>query len=806
MMKSFDHWFSQQGWTVFPFQQEAWTAFAEGKSGILNAPTGSGKTYALLLPAMKLAASLDEEGIKVLWITPLRALSREIYEAALRAQKNLDFKGKIAIRTGDTSASDRRKLKKTPPDILITTPESLHILLSAGDPLSSLGSLGALIADEWHELLGSKRGVQVQLAAAYLAARTSVQIWGISATIANLNEAMDALIGDLRPIKDQVLIRYDKRKDIEVHTVLPESVESFPWAGHLGLRMMDRILPILEKSKTSLVFTNTRSQCEIWYQRLLDERPEWAGIIAMHHGSISRELRDWVEGALHEEKLRVVVCTSSLDLGVDFRPVETIIQIGSPKGVARFLQRAGRSGHRPGETSIIHFVPTHSLEILEGAALRKSIEAGLMEEQLPHLLSYDVLLQYMMTLAAGPGFVPKELFSEVQSTFCYRDLRAEEFNQLLEFLKKGGPGLQAYEKYQKVGIDASGRVRVLNKHIGRRHRMEIGTIVGDHALTVKFSNGKKLGQIEEWFISQLEVGDVFWFAGRNLKLKGIRENTVTVKASKSKAGRVPSWMGGRMPLSSQLGAAIREQVDLVRAGDITDPEMEALIPLFELQDSRSHLPRSDEFLVEYFEDREGYHCVLYPFEGRMVHEGMGALLAYRLSRNQRISFSIAMNDYGLELLSDQAFEVTEARLREALSAEQLQEDISKSINEVEMARRKFRDVATISGLLFQGFPGQRKKDRHLQSSAGLLFDVFQSYEPDNLLFIQSFEEVKTFQLEENRLRMALNRIEKQKMHVKKPEKATPFAFPIIVDRLRERMSTEQLEDRIRKMKVRLLKT
>ncbi len=804
-MKTLNHWFSEQGWDVFPFQRESWDYFDRGFSGIVNAPTGSGKTYALLLPAMRQAALLKDKGVKVLWITPLRALSREIYEAAVRAKESLGYSGKIAIRTGDTSAPDRRKMKKSPPDILITTPESLHILLSSGDPLLSLGNLQALIVDEWHELLGSKRGVQVQLAAAYLASRTPVQIWGISATIANLAEAMDALLGDMRPSKNKILIRHKAQKNIEVHTVLPTSVESFPWAGHLGLRMMDKILPILASSKTSLVFTNTRSQCEIWYQRLLEERPEWAGIIAMHHGSISRDLRDWVERALHEEKLRVVVCTSSLDLGVDFRPVETIIQIGSPKGVARFLQRAGRSGHRPGETSVIHFVPTHSLEILEGAALRKSIAAGVMEEQLPHLLSYDVLLQFMMTLAAGPGFEPERLFDEVKKTFCYRHLGRRDFEQLLQFLMQGGPGLQAYEKYRKVGMDSKGLVRVLNQHIGRRHRMEIGTIVGDQALLVKYSNGKKLGQIEEWFISQLETGDVFWFAGRNLKLKRIRENTVTVERSRSKAGRVPSWMGGRMPLSSQLGAAIREQVDLVRAGDITDPEMEALLPLFELQDSRSHLPQSDEFLVEYFSDREGHHCVLYPFEGRMVHEGMGALIAYRLSRNQPISFSIAMNDYGLELLSDQPFEITKNRLRDALRVDKLQEDISRSINEVEMARRKFRDVASISGLLFQGFPGQRKKDRHLQSSAGLLFDVFQSYEPDNLLYLQSFEEVKTFQLEEGRLRLALERIEKQKMKIRNPDKATPFAFPIIVDRLRERMSTEQLEDRIRKMKIRLVK-
>jgi len=803
-MESIEKMFSARGWDAFPFQKECWARFEQGYSGILNAPTGSGKTFALLLPAMEKAAKLEGKGLKVLWITPLRALAREIYGAAQAAAAALKFPGKVAIRTGDTSASDRRKLKKSPPDILITTPESLHIMLSAQDPMQSLAPLCALIVDEWHELMGSKRGVQVQLAATYLAHRTQAQIWGISATIAHLEEAMEVLIGDIRPPDQRILIRHQGRKEVQVRTVLPQRIESFPWAGHLGLRMMESILPILASSKTSLVFTNTRSQCEIWYQRLLEERPDWSGIIAMHHGSISRELRDWVEQALHEEKLKVVVCTSSLDLGVDFRPVETILQIGSPKGVARFLQRAGRSGHQPGATSSIYFVPTHSMEILEGAALRKSIEEGQMEQPFPHLLSYDVLLQFMMTLATGPGFHPKRLLEEVQKTFCYRHLEPENYQRLLHFLMEGGNGLQAYEQFRKVGIDSSGRVRVLNKSIGQRHRMSIGTIVSDQALLVKFKNGKKLGHIEEWFISQLKVGDVFWFAGRNLKLKSIQADSISVQRSKSKAGRVPSWMGGRMPLSSQLGAAIRHQIDLFRSGDITDPEMEALVPLLELQSERSYIPQSNDFLVEYFEDQEGHHCVLYPFEGRLVHEGLGALLAFRLSRKRAISFSIAMNDYGLELLSDQAFHIDEEVLDAALSTDSLSMDIGASINEVEMARRKFRDIASISGLLFQGYPGQHKKDKHLQSSAGLLFDVFESYDPDNLLFLQSFEEVKTFQLEENRLRAALERIKQQTMYIQRPEKATPFAFPIIVDRLRERMSSEQLEDRIRKMKLRLI--
>lgn len=805
-LQSLHDWFQSLKWKVFPFQEQSWKKFLNGYSGILNAPTGSGKTYSLLLPAIVKAAQEKKPGTRIIWITPLRALSREIHMAAQRAVDGLGLNWKVASRTGDTSTADRRKMKSHPPEILITTPESLHLLLSQSNPLSMLGGLEALIVDEWHELMGSKRGVQVQLALSWLMPRTGAQVWGISATIGNLSEAGEVLMGNMIAPSKQVLIRADIQKKVQVRTVIPDKIEEFPWAGHLGIKLLDKVLPIIEASQSCLIFTNTRSQCEIWYQRLLDADPDLSGNIAMHHGSISRELRDWVEQALHDGQLKAVVCTSSLDLGVDFRPVETIIQIGSPKGVARFLQRAGRSGHQPGSASNIYFVPTHSLELIEGSALRKAIELDFIEERIPYLLSYDVLLQYMMTLASGPGFKPDVLFDEIRQTFCYRDLTQEDWRWLLSFLVHGGKGLQAYESYKKVDIDKNGYVRVLNAGIAKRHRMSIGTIVGDVSMNIKYLSGKRLGTIEEWFISQLEPGDVFWFAGRNLELKRIKGMDVIVRRSTKKSGRVPSWLGGRMPLSGQLSAMIRNQIDNFTQGDISDPELEALVPLFLVQDERSLVPGQDDFLIEYFEDREGYHLVLYPFEGRYVHEGLGAILAYRISQIRPLSFTIAMNDYGLELLSDQPIPVEEALGKDLFNTRDLSRDIHRSINEVEMARRRFRDIASISGMIFKGYPGKQMKDKHLQTSTGLLFDVFESYDPDNLLYQQTFEEVKTFQLQEVRMREALQRIQKQRIRLQKPGKATPFAFPIIVDRLRERLSSEKLEDRIQRMREYLTKT
>jgi ATP-dependent Lhr-like helicase len=808
-------WFSEKGWKPFPFQYEAWQAYLSGTSGLVNAPTGSGKTYSLVVPILLefIGEHPDyrvkrNNGLQAIWITPIRALAKEIELSANRAIEGLGLQWKVGVRSGDTSGKEREQQKSKPPEFLIITPESLHLLLAQKGYPDFFKNLKVVVADEWHELMGSKRGVQVELALSRLRALSpALKVWGISATIGNMEQALEILhltppfIPPTRGTEGGV-IRATTKKNIEVISILPDSVETMPWAGHLGIQLLDKVVDIVKKSTSTLIFTNTRSFAEIWYQKMLDKAPELSGLIAMHHGSISKEMRNWVEDQLYDGKLKAVVCTSSLDLGVDFRPVETVIQVGSPKGVARFLQRAGRSGHQPGATSRIYFVPTHSLELMEAAALREAIEKNIVEERIPYIRSFDVLMQYLVTLAVSDGFYPDDILKEVRSTFSFNSISDEEWEWMLNFITTGGDSLQAYDEYRKVIIEKDGRYKVEDRRIAQRHRLSIGTIVGDTSLHVKFVTGKYLGTIEEYFISRLNPGDTFWFAGQVLELVRIKDMEAQVRKSKRKSGLVPSWQGGRMPLSSQLSELIRLKLDEVARGKAHAVELTFLKPLFDLQQLRSRLPTKKDFLIEYFETVEGHHVVMYPFEGRFVHEGLAALVAYRIARIKPITFSIAMNDYGFELLSDQEIPIEEAVETNVLGTEELMKDIQASINSTEMARRKFRDIAAISGLVFKGYPGKPIKDRHLQSSSQLFFEVFHEYEAHNLLFRQAYEEVMDFQLEEVRLRKALERISQQKIIITHPDKPTPFAFPIMVDRLsRDKLTSEQLKDRIQKMTV-----
>lgn len=799
-------WFERSGWRPFDFQTAAWKCYLDGYHGIVNAPTGSGKTYslfvAILLEYLQLKASGKESrGLQAIWITPIRALSKEIEVSAKRALEGLGVDWEVGIRTGDTSAADKAKLRTSPPHFLITTPESLHLMLAQKNYPKYFKNLKTVVTDEWHELMGSKRGVQMELALSRLkSVQPRLKVWGISATIGNMQEALSALLGSSVTQK-HTIVRSGIRKKILVESVFPEDLETLPWAGHIGIKLLQKVVPILKQSTSTLIFTNTRSFAEVWYQKILDVAPEMAGEIAMHHGSISRELRDWVEESLHNGQLKAVVCTSSLDLGVDFRPVETIIQVGSPKGVARFMQRAGRSGHRPGAISKIYFVPTHSLELIEAAALRQAIEDQVIEERIPYIRSFDVLIQYLITLAVSDGFDPKAIFKEVKGSFSYQSITEEEWAWILNFITTGGSALHAYDEYRKVIVE-NGLFKVDSRGVALRHRLSIGTIVGDNAMIVKYLSGKKIGTIEESFISKLMPGDVFWFGGRNLELVRIRGMEVQVRKSKRRSGKVPSWMGGRMPLSSEMSQMLRLKLNQALAPGPKDPELAFLRPLVQLQQDRSHLPGKDEFLIEYFKTREGYHVVMFPFEGRFVHEGIAALVAYRISRITPITFSIAMNDYGFELLSDTEIPIYEAVETDVLSVENLMQDIQASVNSTEMARRRFRDIASIAGLVFKGYPGHQIRERHIQASSQLFFEVFNDYESENLLLRQAFDEVMDFQLEEARMRKALEQINQQKIIITQPEKPTPFAFPIMVDRLsRDRLTNETMEERVKRMQL-----
>jgi len=806
-----EDWFSQQGWKPFEFQKDTWKAYLQNKNGLLNAPTGSGKTYGLWVPIVLDYIKKNPEyktkhkkGLKAIWITPLRALSVEIEQAASRFAEEMGTQLTVGIRTGDTSQKERAAQKKAMPDLLITTPESLHLLLSSKNYDKTFKDLQAIVIDEWHELLGTKRGVQVELALSRLkTVSKDLRIWGISATIGNLEQAREVLLGpDSEAMQNSVMIKAKLKKKIEVRSIIPEKMEKFPWRGHLGLHLLDEVVPIINNSRTTLLFTNTRSQCELWFQKLMHKYPEFAGEVAMHHGSINKETRLWVEQAIRNESLKAVVCTSSLDLGVDFAPVETIVQIGGPKGVARFLQRAGRSGHQPGKVSVIYFLPTHAIELIEASALQKAVEKQAVEDRIPYLMSFDVLVQYLNSLAVSNGFYPKEIFPEIASTFCFQGITPEQWTWILNFITKGSQSLQAYDEYKKVEIEEDGRFKINNRGVAMRHRLQIGTIVSDAMLSVKYIKGGYIGTMEEWFISKLKPGDVFTFAGRNLELVRIKNMQVLVRKSSKKTAKVPSWMGGRMTFSAQMSELLREEMyaaSSLEEGERSSKELMALSGIFERQKKESIIPKSDEFLIETFKTREGFHAVFYPFEGRFVHEALGSLLAYRISLLSPISFSIAFNDYGFELLSDQEIDMQQVIDNDLFSAEFLMDDLYKSLNATEMARRKFRDIAVIAGLVFTGYPNKLVKSKHLQSSSQLLFSVFRDYEDDNLLYQQAFRETFEHQLEEGRLRLALERIETQMIVWRKCEKPTPFSFPIITDRLREKLSSEKLEDRIKRM-------
>ena len=844
-------WLASNHMQAFRFQEETWQHIIDHKSGLVNAPTGCGKTFSVFLGSLiqfinehpQTYRTKKNNGLQLLWITPLRALAKDIGRAMEQVIDQLNMQWQIGIRNGDTDINERQKQTRSMPEVLIITPESLMLLLAQKNYPNFFKSLGVIAVDEWHELLGSKRGVQVELAISRILnvsgqwsvvsnendnnqqliinnsrlpdgqessikethhSPLTTSVWGISATIGNLDEAKEVLLSSL-PLQQKqeamtVKAKMDKR--IEVLSVLPDEIEKYPWAGHLGIKLAEKVVPIVEQSKTTLIFITTRSMSELWYQTLLNIAPQFAGAIALHHGSIEHELRIWVEEALHAQKLKAVVCTASLDLGVDFRPVDTVIQVGSPKGVARFLQRAGRSGHAPGDISKVYFLPTHSLELVEAAALKTAIDEQVIESRQPMLLCFDVLMQYLCTLAIGEGFQEEKIFEEIKSTYCFNAVTMNEWRELLQQIIGGGRSLENYDEYKKVEQDEKGIYRIKNRRIAMRHRMQIGTIVSDAMMKVKMMSGGYIGMIEEYFLSRLEPGDAFTFAGRNLELVMIKEMTAYVKLSPKKKSIIPSWMGGRMSLTANLGMVLRRTFNKSLRPDSI--ELKVLQPLFKLQRELSHIPQSDELLIEQIEGKDGFHLLVYPFEGRQIHEAMSSILAYRISQITPITFSIAMNDYGFELLSDQPIPVDDTNVRELFTTNDLIADIQRSVNSVEMASRKFRDIAVIGGLIFTGYPGEPKKAKHLQASASLLFRVFSEYDPNNILLRQAYHEVFEQQMEEVRLRTGLERIQQNDIILKFPQRLTPLSFPIIVDGLsRYNLSSEKFEDRVRKMQQQL---
>jgi ATP-dependent Lhr-like helicase len=812
-------WFGHQGWTPMAFQRQAWQAYLAGESGLIQVPTGSGKTYAAVMgPIAELLAEAgwspgspgtSPPGLRLLYLTPLRALSRDL---ALAIQAPIEAMGwplRLAIRNGDTSSHERTKQLRTPPQILITTPESLSLLLANAKAPELFGRLQAVVLDEWHELMGSKRGVQAELCLSWLRQlRPDLRTWAISATIGNLAEAARAAVGACAP--EPRIVTADIQRATAIRSLLPESIDGFPWGGHLGLRMYEELVAGLEPAVSTLLFTNTRNQAERWHQCLRFACPEMEGALALHHSAIDRSEREAIEAGVKAGELRWVVCTSSLDLGVDFQPVERVVQIGSAKNLARLLQRAGRSAHSPGGTSQVLFMPTNALELLEVSAMRRGLGEGLVETRRPPRLALDVLLQHLTSLACGPGFEPEPALAAVHTAWSFRELSESQWQWCLDFLEHGGQCLAAYPRYRKL-VREEGVYRVLDKTIARLHRFNIGTITANRSVTVRFVRGAVIGHVEEAFIGRLKSGDVFFFAGRQLEFVRLREMTAQVKATSRKSSTVPAWAGGQMALSDLLSQHLRGEVDRAAralAGEsnhdigLDTPELRALEPLLRRQADLSRLPREGEFLVELCRSREGSHLFAYPFEGRFVHEGLGFLWAWRLARHRPSTITVSVNDYGFELLAPRGYpfeELLELHGDDLLEHARLAADLEQAVNLSELCRRRFRAIAQVSGLITQAMPGQSKSGGQLQISAALLFDVFQKHEPGHLLLEQARLEVIEEQLELPRLQTALERLAASQWHLERTPRPGPLAFPLLVERLNNRMSNESVLERVQRL-------
>ena len=813
-----DAWFIQRGWTPFDFQREVWAAMAEGRGGLLHATTGAGKTYAVALGALARAQVLGvpmdraEAGrtappLGVLWLTPMRALAADTTRALAAPLTDLAPAWTLGQRSGDTPAAERARQDRRLPTVLVSTPESATLLLTRADAAERFAQVHTVVVDEWHELVGNKRGVQVQLLLARLATwNPRLLVWGLSATLGNLDEALAMLQGPQPPgDAPPRLVRGRIDKALVIDTLLPPNPGRFSWGGHLGAQMQqpvaDEIARSVAEGGSTLVFTNVRSQAEAWYQMLLAARPDWAGEIALHHGSLDRAVREWVEAGLKAGTLKAVVATSSLDLGVDFLPVSRVLQIGSAKGVARLLQRAGRSGHQPGRPSRITLVPTNTLELVEAVAVRRAVAAGRVEPRHAPEQPLDVLVQHLVTVALGGGFRADALYAELRRAHSYRALPREHFQWALDFVERGGASLGAYPEYHRVVRGDDGVWRVPDKGIALRHRLQVGTIVGDAMMQVKWLSGGTLGQVEEGFIARLHKGDCFVFGGRVLEYVRTQDMAAYVRKATGRRGVVPAWNGGRMPLSSELAdatlAVLAEVQQAAPDALFSDPELQAAAPMLSAQRQLSHLPAPGRLLVEQFRSREGWHVFVYPFAGRLVHLGLASLLAWRLAKARPNTFSISINDHGFELLAAEDLDLApllDGRILEP--GADLLADVLASLNSSELARRRFREIARVAGLVFSGYPGAPKSTRQLQASAGLFYDVFRQHDPGNRLLHQADAEVLAQELDTLHLSQALARLRGLAIDAVTLRAPSPFALALMVERFREQLSTEKLGDRL----------
>jgi ATP-dependent Lhr-like helicase len=803
--------FRGRGLAPFTWQVETWRHVLDGGSGVIHAATGTGKTWAALGGA--LAADIGRSagargtaaatGPRLLWITPLRALASDTARAISDAAALAGLDWRVLVRNGDSGSRERIRVRRGDCDALVTTPESLALLVADREAGSRFAATGTVVVDEWHELVGGKRGVLLALNlerlrrfAAPAHDGRGPAVLGLSATLGDPESALRALLGPGR-VGRVIVGRSDKR--IDVDCLLPASVTRFPWAGHLGLVQLPGVAAAIAAARSTIVFTNTRAQAELWHEALASVWTDAPERLALHHGSLDRAARESVEQGLRAGRIRCVVATSSLDLGIDLPCVEQVIQIGSPKGVARLAQRAGRSGHRPGEPSRILCVPTHALELLDIAAARRALAAGRIEPRRPPRGCLDVLAQHVVTSALAGPIRAEDLLAEARATDAFQDLSPRDWDRVLALVTRGGEALSAYPDFRRV-TERDGWLSIASPRIARLQRMQVGTIVADAEIVVKYRNGATLGQIEESFVARLKAGDRFLFAGRALELVRVRELVAWVRPAGSRHAIVPRWIGGRMPLSTELADTMRA---LLACRGASEPELERLRPLLERQARDSHLPASDELLVERIRGRDGEQLFVYPMAGRSAHEGLAALVAARLARLAPASYGYAATDFGFVVGAHRLPTLDPDHLLALFAPGSLETDLAASVNLAELGKRRFREIARVAGLVTQGLPGRTKTLRQLAASASLLHDVLREHEPDHLLLELAEREALERELDRTRIRETLESLGGRRIVLTEPDRLTPFAFPLWAERIRGHLSNEEWTDRVRRMADRL---
>lgn len=775
-------WLAGRGWSLRRHQAEMLAAAGSGEHALLVAPTGAGKTLAGFLPSLADLIEHPREGLHSLYISPLKALAVDVQRNLLTPIAEMGLDIRVETRTGDTPSDRKLRQRVRPPQMLLTTPESLSLLLSYEDAPYLFADLETVIIDEIHAFAPDKRGDLLSLSLSRLQAiRPTLRRVGLSATVAE-PDLYRAWLAPGGRAQDVTLVEGEPGAPPDLRILTPE--DRVPWSGHSGVYAAKQVIEIIAQNRMTLVFCNTRGLAELTFQELWDENDDNLPI-GIHHGSLSREARRKVEAAMADGRLRGLVATASLDLGIDWGDVDCVIQMGAPKGSSRLLQRIGRANHRLDEPSKAILIPGNRFEYLEAQAAYDAVMAGERDAERFRPGAHDVLAQHIMALACAGPIDPEALLRDVNSAWPYATLTRAQLDELLQFVSTGGYALRAYDRFQRLVQEPDGRWRLAHPRLAQQHRINAGIIVDQPALDIRFANGRKLGTVEEAFAATLSPGDSFFFSGMSLEVVRQTEGELIVRAS-AKQARIPSWGGTRMAMTTHLADKVRRFIASPGEWHRFPPDVHEWLAM---QQIRSVLPRPDQLLIETFPHEKLHYMVVYSFEGWNAHQSLGMLLTRRMEERGLKPIGFVSNDYALGVYSLEPVPDP----RPLFSADILDHEFIAWVEESSLLKRAFRDVAVISGLIERQQPGARKTGRQVSFSTDLIYDVLRRYEPDHLLLKAAWADARARMTDVGRLGELLDRAVGTIIH-KPLDKVSPLAVPVLIMIGRENVAQHETED------------